>query len=64
MFLFWPIMLYFMLEILTQYAFLCTLYAIFHNDYAFLPTIILNVTDYNAVKKSRKIIMIDYCITT
>ena len=41
-----------MLEILTYYDFVCTHYAFFHNDYAFLQTIILNFADYNAVKKS------------
>ena len=50
-FYFGPLCFIFMLKNLTH-AFLCTHYVFFHNDYVFLPTIIRNATDYNAVKKS------------
>ena len=39
-FYFGPLCFIFMLEILTCYAFVCTHYTFFHNDYAFLQTII------------------------
>ena len=65
MLLFWPIMLYFYARNfnLLYYAFVCTHYAFFHNDYAFLQTIILNTADYNAVENLKfelKIMTIDH----